>query len=122
MRLATTCERSASASPPPHIATTRGVWTNSLVTSLIWRFSDFEPPIGTERLEEFLDRQWGERAGRTYNKNLSILRDFFKFHVLRGNLHGDPTLPIERAKKRAVLRENFSANTRNPPGFKPDLG
>ena len=38
-----------------------------------------EPPAGTERLEEFLDAQWGNRAGRTYNKNLSILRDFFKF-------------------------------------------
>jgi hypothetical protein len=23
---------------------------------------DFEPPVGTERLEEFLDRQWGDSA------------------------------------------------------------
>ena len=74
---------------------------------------DFEPPIGTERLEEFLDFQWGSRAGRTYNKNLSILRDFFKFHVLRKRLHGDPTLPIERAKKRAVYRTTFSVDERN---------
>ena len=44
---------------------------------------DFEPPVGTERLEEFLDFQWGSQSGRTYNKNLSILRDFFKFQVLR---------------------------------------
>ena len=51
---------------------------------------DLEPPVGTQRLEELLDAQWGESAGRTYNKNLSILRDFFKFQVLRGNLHGDP--------------------------------
>lgn len=74
---------------------------------------DFEPPAGTERLEEFLDHQWGNRAGRTYNKNLSILRDFFKFHVLRGKLHGDPTLPIERAKKRSVHRETFTTDDRN---------
>ena len=74
---------------------------------------DFEPPIGTERLEEFLDHQWGSRAGRTYNKNLSILRDFFKFHVLRQHLHGDPTLPIERAKKRSVHRETFSTDERS---------
>ena len=74
---------------------------------------DFEPPVGTERLEEFLDFQWGERTGRTYNKNLSILRDFFKFHVLRKRLHGDPTLPIERAKKRGVHRTTFSPDERN---------
>lgn len=84
--------------------------------------SDFEPPVGTERLEEFLDAQWGERAGRTYNKNLSILRDFFKFQVLRGRLHGDPTLPIERAKKRAVLRTTFTADQRNAIiAAQPDL-
>ena len=75
--------------------------------------ADFEPPIGTERLEEFLDFQWGARAGRTYNKNLSIIRDFFKFQVLRGRLHGDPTLPVERAKKRSVHRTTFSADERN---------
>jgi integrase/recombinase XerC len=47
------------------------------------------------------------------NKNLSILRDFFKFHVLRGNLHGDPTLPIERAKTRGVVRTTFTSDNRN---------
>lgn len=73
---------------------------------------DFEPPVGTERLEEFLDVQWGSRAGRTYNKNLSILRDFFKQAVLRGKLHGDPTLPIERARKRAVYRTTFTSDQR----------
>jgi site-specific recombinase XerC len=72
----------------------------------------FEPPVGTERLEEFLDAHWGEREPRTYNKNLSCLRDFFKFHVLRGRLHGDPTLPIERAKARGVHRETFTAEQR----------
>jgi site-specific recombinase XerC len=74
--------------------------------------SDLEPPVGTERLEEFLEEQWGERAGRTYNKALSVLRDFFKFQVLRGNLHGDPTLLIERAKTRGVHRETFSDDQR----------
>ena len=69
---------------------------------------DLEPPVGTERLEEFLEAQWGESAGRTYNKNLSILRDFFKFQVLRGKLHGDPTLPIDRARKRDVYRTTFT--------------
>jgi hypothetical protein len=70
--------------------------------------NDFEPPVGTQRLEEFLDAQWGAGAPRTYNKNLSILRDFFKFHVLRGALQGDPTLAIERARSRQVHRETFN--------------
>lgn len=72
------------------------------------QITDFEPPVGTRRLEEFLDDRWGAGAPRTYNKNLSILRDFFKFQVLRGELHGDPTLSIERARARGVYRTTFS--------------
>jgi integrase/recombinase XerC len=73
---------------------------------------DFEPPVGVERLEEFLDHQWGAGAPRTYNKNLSIVGDFFEWHVKRGALHGDPTLTIERAKARGVHRTTFNADTR----------
>jgi site-specific recombinase XerC len=73
---------------------------------------DFEPPVGTERVEEFLDAQYGNGAPRTYNKNLSILRDFFKFQILRGRLHGDPTLAIERAKSRQVYRTTFNNDQR----------
>lgn len=69
---------------------------------------DFEPPAGTRRVEEFLDGHYGEQAPRTYNKNLSILKDFFKYAVLRGELHGDPTLAIERAKARGVHRTTFT--------------
>jgi site-specific recombinase XerC len=72
----------------------------------------FEPPVGTERIEEFLDATWGDAAPRTYNKNLSIVTDFFKFAVLRGKLHGHPCLPIERAKRRDVYRTTFNADTR----------
>lgn len=72
--------------------------------------ADFEPPVGTERLEEFLEHQWGSGAPRTYNKALSILRDFFKHHILREHMRGDPTLAIERAKKRDVYRSTFSAD------------
>lgn len=69
---------------------------------------DFEPPVGTQRLEEFLDHQWGHQAPRTYNKNLSIIGDFFEQAVLRGKLHGDPTLPIERARTSGVYRTTFN--------------
>lgn len=71
---------------------------------------DFEPPVGTRRLEEFMDAQWGKKAPRTYNKNLSILGDFFEHKVIRGELHGDPTTPIERARNRDVYRTTFNAD------------
>lgn len=86
-------------------------------TSVLRRFAldhldlelkDFEPPIGTERIEEFLDRHWGDKAPRTYNANLSPVKDFFKFHVARGNMHADPAGQIERARVDDPLRETFS--------------
>jgi integrase/recombinase XerC len=73
---------------------------------------DFEPPMGTERLEEFLDHQWGKGAPRTYNKNLSIVKDFFQWQVRKGRLHGDPTLTIERARARGVYRTTFTNDQR----------
>lgn len=76
----------------------------------VYELSDFEPPIGTERLEEFLENRWSAGAGRTYNKNLSILRDFFKWARLHSRLHGDPTLAIERARGRSVHRTTFTAD------------
>jgi integrase len=77
-----------------------------------FRVEDFEPPAGTERLEEFLEALWGDGAPRTYNKNLSIVKDFFRFEIMRGRLHGDPTLPIEPARKREVYRTTFTADQR----------
>jgi len=76
------------------------------------RLEDLEPPAGTARLEEFLDATWGDASPRTYNKNLSITRDFFKWAILRGRLHGDPTMAIERARSRAVYRTTFPADQR----------
>jgi integrase/recombinase XerC len=73
---------------------------------------DFEPPIGTQRIEEFMDKLWGDAAPRTYNKNLSTINDFFKWAVLKGKLHGDPALPIQRHKKRDVHREIFGHDQR----------
>lgn len=69
---------------------------------------DFIPPAGTELIEEFLHTRWGRSEPRTYNKNLSILSDFFKWQALRQRLLGDPTLPIERAKKKAIYRSTFT--------------
>ena len=84
---------------------------------LAWHFADlrledFEPPTGTTRIEEFLDHEYGDSSPRNYNKNLSILKDFFRFQIMRGRLHGDPTLPIERARARQVYRTTFSTSQR----------
>lgn len=70
--------------------------------------SDLEPPAGTEELERFLDHQWGDREARTLNKNLSILKDFFGWAVLKGKLYGDPIRYIEPAKGREPVREVFA--------------
>lgn len=69
---------------------------------------DLEPPVGSERLEEFLDYQWGDQSPRTYNKNLSMLRDFFKWTVKKGKLTGDPTTVLDRRKARGVERHVFT--------------
>ena len=76
------------------------------------RLQDLEPPAGTARLEQFLDHQWGNGAPRTYNKNLSIVRDFFKWAILRGHIGGDPTLAIERARSRDPYRTTFNPDQR----------
>ena len=35
--------------------------------------ADFEPPVGTERVEEFLDSMWGKARPATYHKALAIV-------------------------------------------------
>ena len=70
---------------------------------------DFEPPLGTERLEEFVDEHWGEKASRTRAKNISILKGFFEWAVLSGRMYGDPARPIRPPKKLGVYRRPFTA-------------
>jgi site-specific recombinase XerC len=73
---------------------------------------EFEPPDGARLVESFLAAQWGDRAPRTYNKNLAVVHDFFLWQLRRGALRGDPTLNIERAKPRSVHRTTFNAGER----------
>ncbi len=72
--------------------------------------SDFEPPVGTQRIEEFMDAHWGDKEPRTYNSCLSVVKDFFKYQTVLGALRGDPTLAIERAKARDPHRETFTGD------------
>lgn len=72
----------------------------------------FEPPAGSILVEDFLNARWGDRAPRTYNKSLSVLCDFFRWHVARETLTRDPMLTIEKATPRAVHRTTFSEEQR----------
>lgn len=69
---------------------------------------DFEPPIGTQRLEEFLDERWSGCKATTYNRHLAALCSFFDFQLTHGRMNADPTRQIEKAKPRQVYREIFS--------------
>lgn len=72
----------------------------------------FEPPAGTELVELFLDERWGDKASRTWNKAHSVVNEYLRFERMRGDLVGDPMLPIRRAKKRGVHRTVFSPSQR----------
>jgi len=73
---------------------------------------DFEPPVGTERLEEYLDAHWGDNPPGTYNTNHAITSDFFKWAAKTGRLHGNPMLMVERAKARQPHRTTFADSAR----------
>lgn len=70
--------------------------------------SDFEPPVGTERLREFIENRWGDRTPRTRAKVISVLRDFFSWAVREAKVNGNPAQPIFRPRKRDVARGTFA--------------
>lgn len=73
--------------------------------------TDLEPPAGTQFVREVMDDRYGHLSPGTRRKATSILKDFFRFLVLDAQvLHGDPTLPIRRPKKRDSDRKLFSLN------------
>ena len=69
---------------------------------------DFELPEGAERLETFMADQWGDREPRTYNRALSVIRDFFKWQVKRQRMRSNPATLIEPARVRDVERTVFT--------------
>ena len=78
--------------------------------------ADLEPPVGTERLREFIAARWGERredgsipAARTRKKVRSVLVTFFEYCVDERLLHANPARPIRAPKtRRGVERAIFS--------------
>src|SRR5438045_3840057 len=73
------------------------------------QLSDFEPPVGTTRLREFIDGRWGESAPRTRKKVRAVLMSFFKWAQSEFKLHGNPVVPIRAPRLRDVERDLFSA-------------
>lgn len=70
--------------------------------------ADLAPPVGTERLREFIEARWGERTPRTRAKVISVLRDFFAWAVRERGLAANPATPIFRPRKRDVARGTFT--------------
>jgi hypothetical protein len=112
MEAAAYLRTSASGSRRAPSASTSRRWTSSPATSSTSSSatssrrsgpsgsrSSWTPILGPDKAEP-----------RTYNSNLSVIKDFFKYLVARGELHGDPTLTIERAKARDPHRETFSVD------------
>ena len=58
--------------------------------------ADFTPPVGIERMEEFIEATWGTAARGTRAKNISILKSFFRWAYERDRISGDPMLTIKR--------------------------
>jgi site-specific recombinase XerC len=61
---------------------------------------DLEPPVGTERLMEFLDAHWADSSPNTRAHRLAIMRDFFAWCVASGRMYGNPALPIKAPKRQ----------------------
>lgn len=72
---------------------------------------DLEPPVGTERVREAWEHQYGERSPRTRSKVLSIYRDFFSWCCRERGMVGNPALAIRRPKAVDVDIDTF------PPSF-----
>lgn len=79
---------------------------------------DFEPPVGTERVEEFLYRHWETKANgeptdpRTFSKQVSILVSFFDWAVKKRKMYGNPARAIDRPRKRKKRVALFAPSMR----------
>ena len=74
----------------------------------------FESPEGMALLLEWLDGRWGSLAARTYNKSVSVIREFFRWHAGRGDLPSDladrlQRRPVERKSRNVITGEERDA-------------
>jgi integrase len=69
---------------------------------------DLEVPVGSERIEEWMDQRWGDSSPGTYNVNHSILSDFFRWQMRHQRMRSNPMELVGRARRRGVQRNTFS--------------
>jgi integrase/recombinase XerC len=69
--------------------------------------ADFEPPVGTVRLREFIDTRWGDAAARTRKKVRAVLMSFFRWAQGEFKLQGNPVVPIRSPRLRDIERPLF---------------
>ena len=109
-RRATISGRSGSGSRRRPTATTSPASTSLPAISPTSRSATWSRRSGRSAWRSSSRRSGARAQAAPTTRTSAILRDFFKFHVLRGNLHGDPTLAIERARKRDVYRTTFNSD------------
>jgi len=71
---------------------------------------DFEPPIGTERVAEFLHRHWAEASPPTRANRLHAVRSFFRWAVDEGRMAANPAAAIRPPRGRQAERQAHSRN------------
>jgi integrase len=70
--------------------------------------ADFAPPVGTERVREFLGYHWGESKATTRARNLAVIRNFMQWAVRERGLIADPTTAISSPRRRGTERRAHS--------------
>lgn len=75
--------------------------------------ADFEPPVGTQRIEEFLYHHWEDRDPRTFAKNRSILVSFFDWAVRKQKLYGNPARAVDSPRKQAKRAKLLAPSLRS---------
>jgi integrase len=68
---------------------------------------EFEPPMGTTRLREFIASRWADRSPRTKKKVRAVLMSFFKWAQGEFKIQGNPVVAIRVPKQRDPERELF---------------
>jgi integrase/recombinase XerD len=69
---------------------------------------DFEPPVGTQRLREFIERRWSDRSPRTRKKVRAVLMSFFRWAQGEFKLQGNPVTAIRTPRVRDPERPTFT--------------
>jgi integrase len=66
--------------------------------------SDFVPPLGVERIEDWMQRHWADRRAGTKTKVLSTLAAFFKWAYARDRIAVDPMPRVHRPRRKKTTR------------------